>query len=250
MDKLNQLLFELASPDRTKILSQLQKQPLKLSHISQKLDLTVTETTRHLKRLNDVKLITKNTNGLFEITQYGKVVLSLLSPLDFLTNHQNYFMEYDISPLPPEFISRIGELKNAEQGKDILCNLEYTQNQLQKAEKFIWIQTNQVMQNMISIVAEKIKKPFDFKFISPQNIIPPDNKAPIPTSTPNAEKRTLPEVKVILIVTDKAAGFCLPQKNGQIDYRNLHGEDETFKKWCKDLFLHYWNKAKPIKPLK
>ncbi|MCW4017013.1 MAG: DUF1724 domain-containing protein [Candidatus Bathyarchaeota archaeon] len=248
MEKLNQLLFELASPDRTKILFQLQKEPLKLSHISRKLDLTVTETTRHLKRLTDVKLIIKNAKGLFEVTQYGELALSLLSPLDFLTNHQNYFLEYDVSPLPSEFISRIGELKNGELGTDILSNLEYTENQLRKAEKFIWIQTNQVMQNMISIVYEKIKKPFDFRFISPQEIIPPDNEAPIPTSMPNSEKRTLPKVEVIIIVTDKAAGFCLPQKNGQIDYRNMHGQDESFKKWCKDLFIHYWNNAKPVLP--
>lgn len=246
MEKLNQLLFELSSPDRLNILSELQKKPSKLSHLSRKLDLTVTEATRHLKRLVDAMLIEKGVDGLFRVTQYGDVALSLLSPLDFLTAHQNYFLEYDISPLPSEFVSRLGELKEGELGTDILSNIEFVERQFREADEFIWIQTDQVLQNLVSIVVEKIKRPFDFRFISPKEIVPPDSKAPIPSTMPHSEKRVVPKVEVIVVVTDKASGFCLPNRNGKLDYRNIHGTDPKFQKWCSDLFLHYWNKAKPV----
>ena len=201
-----------------------------------------------MQRLSEVKVIQKVTDNLYQLTPYGELVLSLVSNLDFVTKHRNYFLEYDVSPLPSELVCRMGELKEGELGDNILSNLEYTENQLRKADEFIWIQTDQILQNLISIVAEKIKRPFEFRFIAPKEVIPPDSKALIPSTSPNTEKRVLPKVDVILIVTDKAAGFCLPQRNGKIDYRNMHGTDPNFRKWCKDLFSHYWNQAKPVIP--
>jgi predicted transcriptional regulator len=246
MKKLNKLLFELSSPERTRILLQLQKQPSKLSHVSRKLDLTVTESTRHLKRLSDAGLINKGSDGLFELTQYGQIALNLLSPLDFITKHRNYFFEYDLSPIPDEFLFRLGELANGKFGEDVFSNIEYTENEFRNAKKFIWIQTDQILKNLIPIVFEKIKQPFDFRFISPESVMPPDNKAPIPSTLPSVQKRVVPKVDVIVIVTEKAAGFCLPNKSGKIDYRNIHGTDPKFRKWCEDLFLYYWNQAKPV----
>ena len=76
--------------------------------------------------------------------------------------------------------------------------------------------------------------------------MPPDSRAPIPSSMPNSEKRVVPKVEVTVVVTDKGSGFCLPHRRGKIDYRNMHGQDPKFQKLCKDPFLHYWNKAKPV----
>jgi predicted transcriptional regulator len=123
------------------------------------------------------------------------------------------------------------------------------EQELLKAEKFIWIQTDQVFKNLIPIVAEKIKQPFDFRFISPQDVMPPDDTAPLPSTMPNVKKKMLPKVDIVVVVTDKTAGFCLPQLNGRLDYRNFHGTDPKFRKWCQDLFLHYWKKAKPVIPI-
>lgn len=248
MKRMQKLLFELSSAERIDIMLELQKQRLKLSPISSKLDMTVTEAFRHLQRLGDARLVQKDSNGRYELTPYGSLVLSLLSSIDFVSKHQDYFLEYDISPLPYEFISRMGELSEGEFSADILKNIEYAEKHLWEADKFIWIQTDQIFQNLIPIVAEKIKQPFDFRFISPEAIMPPDSKAPLPSTLKHVQKRLLPKVNVVLIVTDTSAGFCLPQKSGRIDYRNIHGTDPKFKKWCKDLFLYYWQKAKPVIP--
>jgi predicted transcriptional regulator len=248
MERLNKLFFELSSAERIGIMLELKKKSLKLSQVSRKMDLTVTESSRHLQRLREAKLIQKNTEGYFSVAPFGELILSLISPLNFVTKNQNYFLEYDTSPLPYEFVSRMGELIEGEIGGDILINLEYLEQELRKANKFIWIQTDQIFKNLIPIVAEKIKQPFDFRFISPQEVMPPDSKAPLPSTTPNVKKRSLPKVDIVIVVTEKTAGFCLPQRNGKIDYRNFHGTDPKFSKWCQDLFLHYWKKAKPVGP--
>jgi predicted transcriptional regulator len=248
MERLHKLLFELASPERFKIMFELQKNPLKLSQISRKMNLTATEGSRHLQRLRETKLIQKNVKGHFSVSPFGELILSLISPLDFVTKHQNYFLEYDVSALPYEFVSRIGELNEGELGGDILGNIEYLEQEIRQAQKFIWIQTDHVLKNLIPPVLEKIKQPFDFRYISPENIMPSDAKAPIPSTLPGVQKRVLPKVNNIVIVTDQAAGFCLPDTSGKIDYRNIHGTDPKFRKWCKDLFLHYWNQAKLVIP--
>jgi predicted transcriptional regulator len=72
------LLFELSSSDRLDILSLLKRTPLKLSHISKKLDFTVQETSRNITRLSEAKLIRKDVDGAFHLTPYGEEALNLL----------------------------------------------------------------------------------------------------------------------------------------------------------------------------
>src|SRR3990170_2669558 len=110
MERLCRLLFELSSSERMNIMLEIQKQRLKLSHISKKLDMTVTETSRHLQRLGGAMLIEKDVEGFYGLTPFGVLVLSLLSSLGFVSRYRDYFLGYDVSRIPSEFISRIGEL--------------------------------------------------------------------------------------------------------------------------------------------
>ncbi len=246
MERLPKLLFELSSPERMGILLELERNRFRLSQLARKLNLTVTEASRHLSRLSEARLIQKSVDGSYRLTDYGRLVLSQLSGINFLTKHQGYFLEYDTSCLPYEFAGRIGELENAEFGDNIYGNLESTENGFREAEEFIWVLTDQIVKALIPPVIEKVKHPFDFRFICPEAIMPSDDKAPLPSTFSGVQKRVLPKVNMIVIVTDKASGFCLPHRNGKLDYRNFSGTDVKFRKWCKDLFLHYWNKARPF----
>ena len=78
MKRLHKLLFELASAERMNIMLELKKEKLKLSHVSRKIDLTVTEASRHLQRLNESKLIQKDIDGYFALTSFGDLALFLL----------------------------------------------------------------------------------------------------------------------------------------------------------------------------
>ena len=63
MEDLCDLLFEFSSTERMNIMLSLQEERLKLSHVSNKLNMTVTETSRHLQRLSDIRLIEKDVGG-------------------------------------------------------------------------------------------------------------------------------------------------------------------------------------------
>ncbi len=123
--------------------------------------------------------------------------------------------------------------------------MEVAENGFREAEEFIWILTDQIVKALIPPVIEKVKYPFDFRFICPEGVMPFDDKAPLTSALSGVQKKVLPNVNMI-VVTDKASGFCLPHRKGKLDYRNFSGTDAKFQKWCKDLFLYHWNKARPF----
>ncbi len=245
MKGLPKLLFELSSAERMNILLELQKDRLKLSQLSRKLELTVTEASRHLQRLSEAKLVQKDSDGFFSLAPFGTLTLSALSDLSFAAKHRDYFTEYDISNLPLEFIERIGELENGAYIAEALKNLEEGEKKIQEAKKFVWILSDEVLASSIPSLAKKVKEPFDLRIILPEGKFPPESKSRL-TSTMGVQKRVLPKTDVLIVLTEKYAVFCLPTRSGKIDYTGFTGTDPKFHQWCKDLFLHYWEKAKPI----
>ena len=85
MERLHRLLFELSSAERINIMLELQKAKLKLSHLARKQDLTVTEASRHLQRLNEARLIRKDVDGLYGLTAFGTLGSHLRSGLRGVT---------------------------------------------------------------------------------------------------------------------------------------------------------------------
>ena len=100
LENWSSLLFELSSIDRLDILMLLKKNPLKLSHISNKLDFTVQETSRNVTRLSEAGLTRKDADGGFHLTPYGEEALNLLSGFKFLYKNREYFMTHTLSLFP------------------------------------------------------------------------------------------------------------------------------------------------------
>ena len=112
MECLAELLFVLASIDRLTLLSEIAiEKKLKLSHLTTKLSATSQETSKHLMRLRNAKLIEKDPDGFFGSTPFGKIILNIIPSITFLTQNREYFFSHDISSLPLEFIERLGELQ-------------------------------------------------------------------------------------------------------------------------------------------
>jgi len=242
MEKLGALFFELSSDERTMILSNLSKEALKLSHLAQRQDMTVTETSRHLQRLSEAELIFKDSEGLYKVTPYGKLVLSLVPSLGFVTENRGYFLEHDTSALPMEFIARFGELSNFTFREDTISNLVYHMKILGESEEFCWTAANQFHLSAPPLVAEGLKRGLDLRTILPENVIPPPGFKP----AEGVQRRTIPGFNLIVIVSDKEAVFGLPYLNGKMDHAQYFSMDPDFLKWCRDLFLYYWERAKPL----
>ncbi len=246
MEKLHKLLFELASAERINILLEFQNRNMKLSDISRKLDMTVTETSRHLQRLGEAKLVVKGADGQYGLTPYGEVTLSQLAGLNFIEKYQDYFMEYDVSRIPYEFINRIGELAEGEIINEPFRAIEETERSFKEAQKSVWVLTNMHFTLLERGMPSKLNSNFDFRMIFPEGAYPPDSQAVISSTAPGVQKRVLPTVEIRIVVTEKSAGFSLPLRSNSSSYRAFRGDSPEFRKWCTDLFLYYWERAKPF----
>ena len=242
MEDLCDLLFEFSSPERMRIMKSLLGERLKLSQVSKKLNMTITETSRHLQRLSDIQLIEKDRDGAFSPTPYGKVAKKLLSSLDLISNNRQYFLEHDILGLPDEFISRINELSLATLNTDVVRVLAHVDVMFQEAEEYIWVMSYaHSLPSTIPIVEERLQNGVILQRIFPEEIIPLTGEA----DTIRGPCRTLSEVDVRIMLTEKEAMCSLPSIDGTKDYTSFIGKDPRFHKWCRDLYLHYWEKAKP-----
>jgi predicted transcriptional regulator len=242
MEKLSNLLFELSNEDRLRILLELEEKAMRLTHLSDNLNLTVQETARHLMRLSNAKLIKRGVNGLHRLTPYGEHSITLLPGFEFLSKNREYFTTHTLSQLPLEFIIKIGDLKKCTFEDDVMKAFHNLENMIQNAQKYVWLLTNQVLISTQPLLEKAVKRGFKFRLILPENLTPPQGFKPTPVPK---LIRTTKKVEVTVAISEKGGGVSFPTSEGKIDYWAFRLVDERAHKWCRDLFLHYWERAKP-----
>lgn len=234
-------LFELASNRRASILLELEKQNLKMQQIVKSLDMTTTETFRHLQRLGEAKLVEKNTDGAYSITSLGKLATGFLSSFNFILKNGDYFLEHDVSCLPYEFVNRLGELSAGEFCGDTLATMNRVRKMVYSAEKCIWAMAEQTESSHVQPTKEKLSKAFDLRFIMSKAL------GKVLKNSKEVEllkgSRYIEQIGVTILITEKEAVVHLRRHNGNMDYVGFFGTDEKFRKWCEDLFMYYWERA-------
>jgi predicted transcriptional regulator len=252
MENYSSLLFELSSTDRLDILALLKKTPLKLSHVSKKLDFTVQETSRNITRLNEAKMISKNVDGSFHLTPYGAEALNLLSGYKFLFKNREYFTTHVLNALPARFRASIGVLEDCELVNDVMVTFHNVENMIAKAEKFVWILTNQVLASTIPYLTQAVERGTEFRLLMPKDYLPSKDIRELVSNpafkkanrTKKLESKFLDEVNVFLCLSEKeVAALSFPNLKGKLDYIGFKTKKETAIEWTKNLYEHYWEKA-------
>ena len=119
--------------------------------------------------------------------------MSQLPGLGFIEKYQEYFLEYDTSGLPYEFISRIGELAEGEVIGEPFRALEETERRFKEAQKFVCVLTDKHFTLLERAMPGKLNGSLDFKMIFPEGAYPPDSRALIPSTTPGVSKESSPD---------------------------------------------------------
>ena len=245
MEDFAELLLTLASADRLTLFCSIARERFRLTQLASKLSASTQETSRHLSRLQEVRLIEKQSDGRFTLTSFGKTVEAILPSLRFLTEHSDYFLSHDISALPIEFIQRIGELQHGEFAHGIGVVLSHTAHVLRDAKSYVWLASDNVM-DLGTIGAEAASGDLHLNIIVPVGSIA---GAPPLTAKLAAivEVRLFEKVCAGLALNEKTAGVALPDLSGKIDFNSgFASSDPSFHKWCSDLFIFQWSKAKKI----
>ena len=231
---IDRLFFELASESRLGILRKLNENNWKMNDVARKLDLTTTETFRQLQRLSEALLVQKQPDGTYAITQYGRLVLELSSPLEFVFKHKEYFLAHDVRRLPPQFAKRLGELSQTNLITGMMESTAKSSQMIGEAQQYMWGISPEPLPQSFEVLAKQIPKGVEYRILSPQP----------PAKLPNLENRTISDTPAIMALTEKEAGISFRFIEGRTDYAAFFGKDPIFLSWVKDLFLYYWDKGK------
>jgi predicted transcriptional regulator len=243
---LDKLLFDLASESRLGILRELSVNKLKMADVARKMDLTATENFRQLQRLSEAKLVAKQPEGEYVLTEYGKLILYLLPALETTYKNRGYFLSHNIWSLPPAFVNRIGELAGATLSVDTIENVNRAAHMFGEAEKFVWGLGDRALESVGPAMAKGIKEGVKFRFLFHESLLP--QYKPVLNEMLAVEKRTLQAIPAMTFCTEKEAALCLQTTEGRIDYTGFFGKDPSFVGWTKDLFEFYWSKGQRCMP--
>ncbi len=212
-----------------------------MQQLAKNLDMTVTETFRHLQRLTDAKLVEKKVDGAYAITSLGNLAIGFLTGFNFVLKNADYFLEHDVSVLPYEFVNRLGELSAAIFCREPIAGFNGVRRMVFEAEKFIWTIAEQVDSSHIQPTTDKVSKGLEFKILMQQDLAKSFSK--VTEAGVLKGSRYLKRIPVTLVINENEASLTFRNRGGLMDYMGLHGSDEKFRKWCKDLFVYYWEKA-------
>jgi len=238
------LLFELGSEDRVRILVEIGKEPMKLSLIAQKMSSTIQEASRQCGRLEEAGLIEKRPDGRFGLTSIGKICLALLPSFVVLKEEKDYFSAHDPSSLPIEFIERFGELLDHTRIDHLDDALKFQQKVVKESEGFVWFMSDQPIGHSLHETHSHFAQSTRLRIILPKSVDTDVFRSARDAMGSRFEVGLLDEVKIVLAMNEKSAAFGLPTLDGRPDYsRGFVSESQTFHGWCRDLFSYYWEKS-------
>ena len=251
LERLAELLFILASMDRLTLLSEIIIEKRRLSQLTAKLSATPQETSKHLMRLRNAKLIEKDSDGLFGLTAFGKTIVNLLPSIRFLTENKEYFLSHDISSLPLEFIERLGELQEGQYADNVGSILAHIQQVVRTAEEYIWLMADHRLGDQEYVT--KSGKLERSSTVTWRVIIPAGSsidwaevRRTVGIHKGRIEYHLIQDpndIKVGMALNEKIAGVTFPDITGKLDFNSgFRSDNPLFRKWCQDLFVIHWNK--------
>lgn len=266
MVKLDNMLFEVSSEVRHRVLVLLNDEPRTVTSVSREMGISMTEASRHFNRLALIDLIQKKPDGEYSITILGKTVLAQLAPLEFITRHSEYFDSHDATGIPERFLNRIHELSEATPTYTSRANIMKTVEKMEKtlfeAKEFYDNIMDQSSMELIiysepdresgdqarerserGVRSRALMPPVDFDRIHPEAL---EAFTELHMSSV-FEFRVLDKVPLFLQMNEKGVSLvAFPDKDGLIDFMGFEAKDEASMNWCRDVFEYYWERSKPF----
>jgi len=267
MPEFYDVLFEVSSETRHKIIVELKAQKAGITHISKTLEISQAEASRHFRRLSQIGIIEKDPDGLYSVTLFGDLILRLLKPFGFVSEHYEYFQTHNLSETPQQFISRMHELEQSKANYTSRANIMGVQENISRvgnsAEEYVniifdedmteYIMHNDPEQSASSSFTPTSKPNIKFRAILPESFNPDDIPGKLRykyielIQTEDREYRKYPNPGVVLHSSEKEISILsFPLPSWEFDYLGFEATDEASIKWSKDLFDYYWAKSSPV----
>jgi len=242
-----ELFFLLASVDRKRIISEIQKESLHMNELAKRLGMTSTEALRQLQRMTVASLLEKRPDGRYILTPYAEIVLDAAASLDFITRYKDFFMRHDAKSLPVEFRARLAELSNTELIPQTIEGVNLAAQMFRGAKDRMDCTLEQGSKLHLEIVKQRIADGVKFRWLMQESFLPKARDL-LQSVKKFPEMRVTPRLCEHVYIIENEAGVSLRLNTGPFDYTAFHGRDPQFLKWANDLFAHDWERAKPWYP--
>jgi predicted transcriptional regulator len=247
LESLSELLFVLASTDRLQVLSCLKEEKeYRLGDIAQRLNSSIQEASKHVARLREQNLVEKDpSNGYYALTTLGKLVIKLLSSIEFLSQNKEYLLTHNISSLPEEFIERIGEMQEHQYNAKVGLVLSFTHQVIREADKFVWLMSDHSLIDVFDIERDRDRS------LTWRIILPTGSKIDwqnLRSYAKDVHSRIeigfSHEIIAGMALNEKIAGLLLPDLRGSLDFNSgFISSNLSFCKWCQDLYNYIWSES-------
>ena len=251
MESLCDLLFEVSNEDRLRILKALLEEPMNLTALARSLDFSTQEASRHAARLSDVGLAAKDSNGLYALTPYGRLTLGQLKGIEYTSRHRDYFSTHTAESLPPEYGARLRELSGATLVEDVMVVVHAIEKMIREADEYIYRLTDRYLMMALPDLEMAVDRGVEFRLMRTRDFeFPPDwpgegvilNEARL---RGRFQIRASDSALMFIAMSEKeVAALAFPNAEGRFDYLGFTASDVETHRWCRDLYLHYWDAAR------
>jgi len=223
--------------------------------------LNLPETSRHISRLLEVDLIQKKVDGKYYVTAFGALVIRQVNEIMFHTKHQDYFLSHSSGLIPAEYSSRLGVFSESQFFDDVMGFIKVLNQILSQARRRVDILIDVYPWVAVSSIVQALNRGVKFRIIelkveSPSSSVSDlvEDSGGLPErvrGSPLVEYGNLQQIGGVIISADDSAAFILPRTDGKYDFSGFFTTDESAKRWCEDLFNHYWSSTdrSRLKPL-
>ncbi len=256
MERLCDFYFELSNEDRLGILYRLKEGGMKITSLSREMGITTQECSRHMTRLSEARLVEKDSDGLYALTQYGRLSLVLISGQRFIAEYRDYFNAHTLERLPLEFVCRIGEMRGSELTPSVMVTFSLIESLFENAEDHVWVMHDRYLLNILPLSAEALRRGVRIRTLDtvpkepsldqarPTYINEADEELFIQAWHDGKIKVRKPDtIELFLYVSEREAVIAFPLADGSFDYLGFHSGDQTMLSYCRDLFDFYYEKG-------
>ncbi len=244
-----ELISELSSENRVRVLQLLSKSPLKTSEIAKNIDTSIQAITRHTDRLHNSKLIQKDAAGRYHLTTIGNALL-LQYPFFELSRYEDYFKDHDFTGIPEHLLVRLGDLLNCELETNTMKALQRARDWAANMKKWVKGITFTMPLEYFEVVEDSMKRGATHQIVFGKNSLVPKGFYEHPGRKQwekyivngQVKEKIVEYVPLVVGVSENEAHLLFANKDlGYPDTKAIFfSKDEKFHKWCEDLVDYYW----------
>ena len=248
-EKVSDYFLELASLQRLNILFKLlERNRKRIEPLAKELGATKQEVHRNLVRLEASGLITKEKDGKYSLTTFGKTMCVEIPSILFLSQHNEYFQDHDFGNIPLKFVMRAGQLATGSHIKGITKTLQKWKSVYSNANEYIYEILSEIPEDLFDPILKKIKNGVKFEYIVSESAIVPEGRLTRLKKSGfyellengSIKRKMQKSVQTVVVLNEKEACVFFP-KNGEADLTEMfYSDHDVFHEWCLDYFRYCW----------